>query len=771
MKQQIKKLDGKWKLTFFEQTSKKPIELSELKAYPTIDCAVPGNVELDLAAAGYLPEDLFMGENLALAEKYETYEWWYHTDFEAEIPTDGSRLILRFEAVDCFAEYYINGNLIGSSENMFIPTEFDVTDDAVSGSNSLYVRIRSAVLEENDIPATLFSINANWQKYSNSSSIRKAAHSYSWDIMPRAVSAGIWRGVSLVTRPACRFNQLYLYTDSVSADKKSAKLRFAYELALPYDMYKKHMEIKVKGICKGSVFEKSFNVPFKSGNERIEIENPELWWPKGYGEANIYDTKAVLYADGAPVAESDFKFGIRTTVLERTNVTDGKSGSFRFIINGEEIMAKGSNWVPMDAFHSRDAERYAKALKLADDIGCNILRCWGGNVYEDDAFFDFCDKAGIMVWQDFAMACYTYPRTDEFCALMKKEATAIVRKLRQHPSLIVWSGDNECDMSLAEGFNQNSFNPNRVNKVTRSVIPDAIIDNDCGRPYLPSSPFVSDDVYEAKDFKLLPEDHLWGPRDYYKSDFYKHSNAHFVSETGYHGCPSVNSVKKFMTPSSLWSYNNSEWLFHSSDQRGNPTKIDRIELMQKQIKQLFGIEAKSLEEFSELSQFSQAEAKKYFIERVRMHRPEKSGVIWWNLIDGWPQFSDAVVDYFYEKKTAYNYIKASQQPFCIFCDEIKDEKQQIIAANDTLEEMNGHYTAYDGESGEMIADGDFNVPKNQCKTLSEFNCFYSTKRLIIIKWEANGKKGANHFINGMLPFDAEKYKKWYEIIKREVFNA
>lgn len=770
MKQQIKKLDGKWQLTFFEQTSREPLEMSELAKHKTIDCTVPGNVELDLSAAGYLPADLFMGENLALAENYETYEWWYHTDFTAALPTDGSRLILRFEAVDCFAEYYINGNLIGTSDNMFIPVEFDITNSVINGTNSLYVRIRSAVLEENDIPATLFSINANWQKYSNSSSVRKAAHSYSWDIMPRAVSAGIWRSVSLITRPPCGFNQLYLYTDSIDNEKKTAKLRLAYELNLPYEMYRKHLEIKITGKCGESIFEKAFNVPFKSGNERIEVKNPMLWWPKGYGIANLYDIEAVLYADGVAVAESNFKLGIRTTQLERTNTTDGKSGCFRFIINGEEIMAKGSNWVPLDAYHSRDAQRYSKALELANDIGCNILRCWGGNVYEDDFFFDFCDKHGIMVWQDFAMACYTYPRTDEFCAAMKKEATAIVRKLRQHPSLILWSGDNECDMSLAEGFNQNSFNPNRVNKVTRSVIPDAIIDNDCGRPYLPSSPFMSDEAYDAKDLKALPEDHLWGPRDYYKSDFYKNSNAHFVSETGYHGCPSIDSVKKFITPDALWPYNNSQWLFHSSDQRGNPTKIDRIELMAKQIKQLFGVTADNLEEFAALSQFSQAEAKKYFIERVRMHRPEKSGVIWWNLIDGWPQFSDAVVDYFYKKKVAYRYIKASQQPLCIFCDEIKDEKQKIIAANDTLENMNGHFSAFDGETGEMIAEGDFDVPANQCKTLDEFNSFYSDKRLIIIKWEANNKKGANHYVNGMLPFDAEKYKLWYEIIKQEVFN-
>ncbi len=759
-------LNSYWKLTFFEQVSKESVPLHTLDDYPTIDCSVPGNVELDLSRTGYLPKDLYMGENLSIAEKYETYEWWYRTEFEATIPENNDRLILRFDGVDCFAEYYINNTLIGESDNAFIPFEFDITDFIKNGKNTLAVRIRSSVLEENDIPVTLFSINANWQKYSHSSSVRKPAHSYGWDIMPRAVSAGIWRPVSLIQRPACHFNQLYLYTDSVSENK--AKLRLVYDLALPYDIYHKKMKIKIHGKCKDSTYEKTFDVAFKSGNERIELENPMLWWPYGYGDANLYDVTVTFSADDEVITENTFKSGIRTVELERTDTTDGKSGYFRFKINHTEIMAKGSNWVPMDAFHSRDAERYHKAFELVKDIGCNILRCWGGNVYEDDAFFDFCDESGIMVWQDFAMACYTYPRTDEFCMSMKKEATAIVRKLRQHPSLVLWSGDNECDMALSEGLNQNSFNPNTVNKLTRSIIPDVIIDNDCGRPYLPSSPFVSDDVYKAKDYRLLPEDHLWGPRDYFKSDFYKHSHAHFVSETGYHGCPSVDSIKKFISPDALWPYtDNSEWIFHSSDQRGNPTKINRVELMANQINQLFGYIPDNLEEFSLLSQFSQAEAKKYFIERIRIDRPHKSGVIWWNLLDGWPQFSDAVVDYYYDKKIAYHYIKVSQQPFCIFCDEIKDEKQRIIASNDTLQKVSGSFVVKDGETGEIISEGNFDIGENQNAHLAEFKCPYSTKRLLIIEWKANGKTGFNHYINGMLPLDSERYKKWYEIIKEK----
>ena len=424
-------------------------------------------------------------------------------------------------------------------------------------------------------------------------------------------------------------------------------------------------------------------------------------------------------------------------------------------------MAKGSNWVPLDVYHSRDSARYDKALSLVKDIGCNILRCWGGNVYEDDSFFDFCDENGIMVWQDFAMACHTYPRTDEFCRLIKEEAEAVIKRLRQHPSLILWSGDNECDIALA-----GKRDPNIVNKATREIIQNAVIDNDYLRPYLPSSPFVSREVFEVGDFAIMPEDHLWGPRDYFKSNYYQSSKAHFVSETGYHGCPSPKSIEKFINKEFLWpNTDNREWNFHSTDQNNNSA---RVFLMKKQIKQMFGEEPDNLEEFSLLSQFSQAEAKKYFIERVRIGRPYKTGIIWWNLLDGWPQMSDAVVDYYFDKKIAYYYIKNSQQPFCVFCDEIKDGKQKIIASNDTLQNAEGSFKVYNAESDVVLLKGSIFTEENCNKVLGEIDAFYSEKRLLLIEWEVNGKIGRNHYIGGCVPFDKEQYKKWYGIIKEHI---
>lgn len=415
-------------------------------------------------------------------------------------------------------------------------------------------------------------------------------------------------------------------------------------------------------------------------------------------------------------------------------------------------MCKGTNWVPLDAFHSRDAERYDAALALAKDIGCNILRCWGGNVYEDHKFYDFCDRNGIMVWQDFSMACGFYPQTPRFEALIRKEAEAVVRKLHNHPSIILWAGDNEVDF-MAMVFGRDPAE----NRITREFLPQTVHYNDKTRPYLPSSPFVSDKLYHSGSMLSYPEDHLWGPRDYFKSSFYKESRAHFISEIGYHGCPSLESIKKFITPDKLWPYhNNSQWILHSCDQKGNDS---RLMLIEKQIRQLFGQVPDDPEEFILASQISQAEANKYFIERMRVGRPYKSGIIWWNLLDGWPQMSDAVVDYYFCKKLSYFYIKRSQAPFALIADEIRDWKITIYACNDTLQQMHGNYRILDAETEEVILQDSFTAPVNGATAVAHLPMYYSDRKVLIMQWTANGESGFNHYVCGYPPLSLQKYKE------------
>ena len=727
-------LNGTWQLWGRRQEGGPAPELF-------LDATVPGCVQLDLAREGYLPSELFMGENILEAEKYEEYEWWFSRSFVA--PESKENVYLVFEGVDCIAEYFLNDEKLGESRNMFIAQQFRVDHLLKSGENVITVHISSATLAANteDYSVRLLC------KRTESRYLRKAPHAFGWDIMPRAVTAGLWRDVRLEIRDRIYFSQAFVNANQNGAD-------FYYTLESDNSDFSR-IEIALEGACGDSPVSVRTACKKKFGHFRFKINNPKLWFPYGYGDANVYDCRLRIYDNGNLIHEEHISFGIREIILDRRDPEGFDDGQFRFLINGVEIMCKGSNWVPLDAFHCRDAERYDEALALVKDIGCNILRCWGGNVYEDHKFYDFCDRNGIMVWQDFSMACALYPENDEFIQNLKEEVTAVIRKLRNHPSIVLWSGDNEVD----SGFPQ--YDPN-ANKLTRVIIPDCVRDNDIGRPYLPSSPYISEKMYAA-GFRsqtpgtLLVEDHLWGPRDYFKSDFYRCNKAHFVSETGYHGCPSLESIKKFITAEKVWPYqNNSEWILHSSNQTGND---GRVMLMENQVRQLFGTVPTDPEDYILASQISQAEAKKYFIERMRVGRPQKNGIIWWNLLDGWPQMSDAVVDYYFTKKLAYGYIKRSQAPFCIIADEISNWKIKIFACNDTLQLKNGHCIITDAETKQVLLDKDFTANKNTSTCIGEIPVYYSDHKFLSIQWDINGETGYNHYLCGYPPLDLAWYKK------------
>jgi beta-mannosidase len=488
-----------------------------------------------------------------------------------------------------------------------------------------------------------------------------------------------------------------------------------------------------------------------------------LWQPRGYGDPHVYKVKATLMQKDMALSSFDTVLGVRTVELKRTEVTSlDKPGEFKFIINGEPIMCKGSNWVPLDAFHSNDKNRYEEALALFSDTNCNILRCWGGNVYEDHAFFDLCDKYGIMVWQDFSMACTLYPRNTEFYEKMRIEAVSVVRKLRNHPSIVLWAGDNECDYFYAS----QGIDPN-LNYVTREVLKTVVENEDPARPYLPSSPYFSPEAYATGNpSAYMPEDHLWGARDTFKAEFYHSKTVHFISETGYHGCPSKSSMEKFLSPDKLFPYqDNDEWILHCSDAFGeHGCYTYRVKLMVDQIREYFGECPDNLDDFILASQINQAEAKKHFIETTRLMKWRRTGIIWWNMIDGWPQFSDAVVDYYFNKKLAYYYIKRVQNPVCIMITEPENWHCEVKISNDTFNSYTGKYRLWDGETKKTITEGGFTSPPNSNTHITNIGVSQGEKRLILIEWEIGSEKSYNHYVLGHAPMELERYKSWLKTI-------
>lgn len=743
-------LDGLWSLTYFPQGAHPAARPSELTGeLPTIPAQVPGNVELDLCRAGVLPEDLFFGENIRLLRAYEGHEWWYRRAFTLPNLAPGQRLLLRLEGVDCLAEYFLNDQPIGRSDNMLIPHKLELPASLLlPGENQLAVRLRSPLREAlaQDYPPTL--LLGGDRMITECLFVRKAAHSYGWDIMPRALSAGLWRSVSLEVQDPARIEQVYIATRA--ADENHAELAVTYQLALPYDMLGRAV-LTLSGRCGDSRFEAAERLRFAAGALDVSVPRPALWWPAGYGGQPLYEVTAALTLDGRELDRRSWRVGIRTLELDRTESNLEQGGRFQFRVNGVDIQVRGSNWVPADVFHSRDAARYEAMLDLFSDLQCNMVRCWGGNVYEDDAFFDSCDRRGLLVWQDFAMACALPPQSDAFAAVLEAEATAIVRKLRNHPSLALWAGDNEVDQFMA----WRGLDP-AANRITRQVLPRVTALQDPYRPYLPSSPYISPEA-RAAGAPAMPENHLWGPRDYFKSPFYTDRCAHFVSEIGYHGCPNVSTIRRFIDPEHLWPcLPNPQWRLHATDDFDTRA---RIELMADQVGELFGRAPDNLEDFALASQISQAEAKKFFIETSRRLKPRRTGILWWNVIDGWPQFSDAVVDHDFGRKLAYYYIRRAQQPLCLFCSEPEDWHITLLAGNDSRDSRTGTYTVTDADSGQELLAGAFALSPGENRALGRIRVCQSDHRLLLIRWESGGAAGGNHYLLGHPPFDLETYRR------------
>ena len=754
-------LNGKWRLyieenkkcrSFAEEiTTEKDLKSHNISDIPA---TVPGNFELDMFAHGLI-DDPFFGDNPLKIQKLENRHLWYVCNFKAD-NTDNLNLV--FEGVDTVADVYVNGVLLGNCENMFISHKFLLKSDILKEENELIVHIKPACIEARKYDFDV-DVMAHMPYNAGSLNLRKAAHSFGWDIMPRFVSGGLWRDVYLINGKKDHIKDIYIYTSLIEDNKACLHGFFDTELS---DDFTTEYSLKITGKCKDSSFEwKLDKLWHDQGEINIDLDDPLLWWPRDMGKQNLYTVKAELFYNGELVDTKEFKLGIRTIVIDRTEVTDKDgNGNFCFVVNGNRLYARGTNWVPMDAFHSRDKERLQKALEMLYDVNCNMVRCWGGNVYEDHEFFDFCDRKGILVWQDFAMGCATYPQNDRICSALKTEAIAVIKKLRQHPSIALWAGDNECD-EAAYRWRSTKRNPS-WNKLTREILVDVTRNYDPMREYLPSSPYVTGKVFESGKTDVLPEDHLWGPRDYYKGEFYYNANAHFASETGYHGCPSPQSLKKFLSADKVWPWqNNDQWQIHATcmELGDDVAYAFRNALMASQVKVLFGIEPENLEDFALASQISQGEADKFFIERFRGEKWRRTGIIWWNLVDGWPQISDAVVDYYYCKKLAYHFIKRSQEPVCLMISETKAEDLILVGANEYLEDKTVKYTVTDFSEDKIVASGETTLGANIATDILNIKAD-GKHHFYFIEWEMEGKTYKNHYVSGPAPYDFDTYVSW-----------
>ncbi len=476
-------LNGGWTLYHFPEGNfdvPNPAALHRLRL-TGVPAQVPGNVELDLEQAGELPAPFF-GVNIRRLRPLEKHEWWYVRQFSLTDLAKDAHWYLVFEGMDTLATVWLNEVEIGRAENMLVEQRFDVSGKLHTGENNLTVRLASAfnAARHYEYDASTMS----WEGREEGLHLRKAPHVWGWDILPRAVSAGLWKPVYLELAAENAIEQLYFWTRDVHENSAELGVRFQIRTSLT-DL--DDCSLQFHGVCAGHVFDFEWPIEFIAGGCAIAVHGARLWWPHGYGQPNLYTVTTRLIQRGKVLAERVDRLGIRKLEIDRTELAGrawqppvlaslparydtepDPASHFLVRVNGVPVMVKGSNWVPLDAFHSRDAGRLEPAFRLAVDLGCNFLRCWGGNVYGEDRFFDLCDEYGILVWQDFAFACCRYPQDENFLDKVRMEAEAVIKRLRNHACLALWCGDNEIDMTyLSDGLLP------AQNRITREVLPQS----------------------------------------------------------------------------------------------------------------------------------------------------------------------------------------------------------------------------------------------------------------------------------------------------------
>lgn len=675
-----------------------PVTKQALKSYGAkiYHANVPGCFITDMMTAGDLP-DLFYSENILIARKLENLHVFYFTEI---YPDAGN--YLRFEGIDTIADIYVNGKLEKSCENMFLPVE--VTPQWKEGKNFVVVHIKPVSIESRRYRLPVSSVSSYYIQ--EALNIRKPVFSFGWDIFPRMLTAGICSPVTLLFQKSDKIDDVFIVTGSVDKKNRTACLRVYFQFTLQGD-FANDYTVKIVGRCKNSHFEKSSTVWHTSHSVFLDVEDVRLWSPKNYGEPNLYDIKVFLYAHERLVDERSFTYGIRTVRL----LHEGKA--FQFVVNDDNIFVMGTNWVPTSVFTHEKDRRLDKALALLAESGANMVRVWGGGAYEQDRFYEFCDSNGILVWQDFMMACAIYPQEQQFYDRIAIEAEYEIKRLRNHCSIVLWCGDNECDQAMA-GWSDFIRSP-ADNRITRQVLPSVLKTHDHTRPYIPSSPYI----YSGTSQNTLVERHLWTRKEHFASSFFLDTTARFISEIGYIAFPCIGSLKQFLKdPQKILQADGSatdEYLLHGtapelSKKAWYDHKVPCACLFASKV---FAPLSEDLETFVLQSQYTQAEAYKTWIENARVRG--LSGILLWNLLDGWPQVSEAMVDYYWQKKASFHFVKNAQRPVNVIVCQHSPGKLEYFAVNNTLQDAEVSYEILFGEK--VLKQGKCAVRAEEVKLL------------------------------------------------------
>ncbi len=791
-------LNGTWQLWHCKDGQGRA---DELQGIPWLEGNVPGCAHYDLLRQGRI-EDPFFEKNTRKLYDLELEEWWYRTSFEVPAGFPGERTELLFEGLDTFATVWLNGQEIGRHSNMFIPAAFDVTAALRAAQrNELVVHLASPLKAVEGLPlegasATMNDPERLWA--------RKLDQCYGWDIAPRIVTAGIWRPVTLVTFGRARIGDDFFRTVSLAegangqagheappynGDACRARVHPAPPFpgagheAPPYNGAAaaqvvhdvpvevlagsaEGLKVKVTGTCEESRFEAEG--PVVDGNARLEITVPEakLWWTWDLGTPILYELTISLYDGDQLVDQKRRRQGVRTIRLVQEEQGEGKV-CYVFELNGVRFFARGMNWTPADCYHALgEGDKHRRLLQMSRDMNLNMLRVWGGGVYEPPAWFEQLDELGILVYQDFMMSCAIYPLHPDFLKIMAQEAEVVIKGLRNFACLGLWSGDNENDCAYWGWFGESI--DVRTNLLTRQVLPDAVARFDGTRDYLPSSPYSPDPTVNPQD-QFQGDSHVWHHGTPFEDPVYTQDQSRFVSEIGHLSCPSLATVHSFLSPAAAWPNENSVWDHHIGCHEDLGFMPPRRQAMDDSVVAYFGEKPGDLETYVLATQICQGEAYKMWMEHYRQRKAgwESAGVLLWNVADVWPQFSDAVVDYYLRPKLACNYTRWACLPVHVSFLVRPDGTVALHVANDTLRELDATYRVLAQTPGGGVLsqlEGRAQVPANGAQVLVELAELAQVARAAGARLVAQLEVGGELVSSNRLRFDKPRLEEIPRIV-------
>jgi len=627
------------------------------KADDWLPATVPGVVQTDLMALGLL-EDPYIGVNEADAQWVGLSDWQYRTTLKLDEAILGKKHVdLIFEGLDTFAEVKVNGKPVLSADNMFRTWRVSVDGLLKEGDNLIEIDFASPIekmrpfMEKQDyvLLGTYDSAFGDEPLTRNSSAyVRKAGYQYGWDWGPRLVAIGVWKPVKLEAYDNARLEDLYVAQTHL--DDSVAALDAQFEV-WSEGVEQAQLKIDVTGPA-GKKIRKKLKADLAPGLNVLhfpfQIKKPLRWYPVGYGKPNLYKVNASLKIKGKTIAEEATKIGLRTTEIRRPFDQWGRG--MEIVINGVPIFMKGANAIPFDLFPSRvTREQQKKIIESAVDVNMNMLRYWGGGVYQNKYVYELADELGLMIWQDFMFGGAITPYDEAFRESTRQEAIDQVKRLRQHPSIVIWGGNNEVQTNWQNWGSSKRYNeelPLReydrlltgMIRLFDQVLRGAVEKYSPGVPYWAGSPTT--DYDSDADMASDGDRHywtVWGGKA--PVEEFLNVSSRFMSEYGLQAFPVMETIRSFAKPEDM-EPESKVMRSHQKYDKGNGNQ--RLMLY---INNNYG-EPTSFEDFVYLTQLMQAEGIELAALNLRASRPQSMGSLYWQFNDVWPGASWSSIDYY-----------------------------------------------------------------------------------------------------------------------------